>query len=72
MRAGIPIMAGLLKSVSASRNERMNPARTAGMTSGKVTLSKVRRVLEPRMLAASSMSADTRVSAPEISKNANG
>ncbi len=41
----------------------MPPPRIAGITSGRVMRSVVRRLLAPRMVAASSISVDTRSSA---------
>ncbi len=59
-RAGSAIRAGDPNSAIASRKVMMTPPRIAGSTIGKVMRKVVRHLPEPRMLAASSISEETR------------
>ena len=54
------MMAGVPKRATASRNTMIAPPRIEGHTSGRVTLRIAVQVPAPRMLAASSISEDTR------------
>ncbi len=57
------MIAGVPNSAMVSRKIRMKPPRIDGQTSGSVTLRIAVQVPAPRMLAASSISDDTRSSA---------
>src|SRR3546814_20507097 len=59
MRAGMPMIAGVPNRAIVSRKTMIIPARIAGQTSGSVTVTIVRHVPAPRMLAASSISEET-------------
>ncbi len=66
MRAGRARIAGVPNSATVSRNTTIAPPRIAGVTSGKVTRKVVRSPPAPRMLAASSISDETRSSASVV------
>ena len=68
-RPGSASKAGEPNSAMASRNTRMKAARMAGSTSGSVIEKVVRRLPEPRMFAASSISEETRSSADLVNTN---
>ena len=68
-RAGMAISAGEPNSAIASRNVTIAPPRMAGSAIGSVTRNVVRRMPAPRMLAASSISEETRSSAAVVKMN---
>ena len=66
MRAGSAMIAGVPNSATVSRNTTIAPPMIAGSTRGRVMRKIVRVPLAPRMLAASSISEETRSSASEV------
>ena len=69
MRAGSAMIAGVPNSATVSRNTTIAPPSIAGVTIGKVIRAIVRNRPQPKILAASSISDDTRSRASEVNTN---